>query len=60
MNMMLDGDDNNVTHDEDVGPEESYTDIEWAVRYPQTQLSCLYQIMYYQMFKGAQKTPINV
>jgi len=38
--MMLDGDDDDVTHGKDVGPEESTTEIEWAVINPQTELSC--------------------
>ena len=58
MSMMLGGDD--VTHGDDVDPEESTTYIEWIVINPQTQLSCLYQILHYQIFKGAKKTPVNV
>ena len=54
------GDDDDVKHGDDVGPEESTADIECAVIDPQTQLSCFYQIMYYQTFKGAKKTPVNV
>ena len=60
--MLFDGDDDDVTHSNDIGPEESTctTEIEWAIINPQTELSCFYQIMYYQMFKGAKKTPINI
>ena len=47
VSMMLECGDNNMTHGDDVGPEESTTDIEWTVINPQTQLSCFYQIMYY-------------
>ena len=60
MSTMLYGDDDDVTHGDDVGPEESTTDIEWTVINPQTPLSCLYQILHYQMLKGAKKTPLNV
>ena len=49
------GDDDDVTHGDDVGPEDSTTDIEWTVINPHTQLSCLYQILHYQMFNGAKK-----
>ena len=53
MSMMSEGGD-------DFGPEESTTDIQWAIINPQSQLNCLYQIMYYQTFMGAKKTPGNV
>ena len=52
---MLDGDDDDVMYGDNVGPEESTTDIEWAVINRQTELCCFYQIMYYQTFKVAKK-----
>ena len=60
MSTMLVGDDDDITHGDDVDSEESTPYIEWIVINPQTQLSCLYQILHYQMFKGAKKTPVNV
>ena len=58
--MMLDGDDDEVTHGDDVDYKENTTYIEWIVINTQTQLSCLYHILRYQIFKGAKKTPVNV
>ena len=58
--MMLDGDDDEVTHGDDVDHKENTTYIEWIVINTQTQLSCLYHILRYQIFKGAKKTPVNV
>ena len=60
MSMMLEGDDDEVTHGDDVDHKESTTYIEWIVINPQTQLSCLYQILRYQIFKGAKKTFISL
>ena len=50
MSMMLEGDDDEVTHGDDVDHKESTTYIEWIVINPQTQLNstCLYQIVHYQ------------
>ena len=56
--MLVDDDD--LTHGDDVGPEDSTTDLEWRVTNPQTPLSCLYQILHFQMLKGANKTPVHV
>ena len=36
MSTMLMGDDDDLTHGDDVGPEESTIDIEWTVINPQT------------------------
>ena len=55
MSMMLVGDDDDLTHGDNVGPEESTTDIEWTVINPQTLVSCLYQILHYQMFKDGKR-----
>ena len=41
MSTTLVGDDDDVTHGGDVGPEESTTDIEWTVINPHTPVSCL-------------------
>ena len=60
MSIMLDGDDDEVTHGDDVDHKENTTYIEWIVINTQTQLSCLYHILRYQIFKGAKKTPVNV
>ena len=54
------GDDDDLTHGDDVGPEERTTDIDWTVINPQTPVSCLYQILHYQMFVGAKTTPVIV
>ena len=43
--MMLDGDDDEVTHGDDVDHKENTTYIEWIVINTQTQLSCLYHIL---------------
>ena len=56
---MLEEDDDDVTLGDDVDHEESTTYMEWIVINPQTQLSCFYQILHYQIFKGAKKTPVN-
>ena len=45
MSMMPEGDDDEVTHGDDVDHKESTTYIEWIVINPQTQLSCLYHIL---------------
>ena len=50
---MLVGDDDDVMHGDDVGPEASTADIEWTVINPQSPLSSLY--LHYQMFKGAKR-----
>ena len=55
MSMMLEGDDDEVTHGDDVDHDESTTYIELIVINPQTQLSCLYQILRYQIFKGEKR-----
>ena len=55
MSMMLDGDDDEVTHSDDVDHRENTTYIEWIVINTQTQLSCLYHILRYQIFKGAKR-----
>ena len=47
MSIMLEGDDDDVTHGDDVDPEESTTYIEWTVINPQTTVSCIYQILHY-------------
>ena len=60
MSMMLDGDDDEVTHGDDVDHKENTTYIEWIVINTQTQLSCLYHILRYQIFKGAKKTFISL
>ena len=60
MSTVLMGDDDDLTYGDDVGPEESTTDIEWTVINPQTSLSWLYQMLHYQMFKDAKKMPVNV
>ena len=60
MSTTLVGDDDDMTHGDDVGPEESTTDIEWTVINPQTTVSCLLQILHNQMFKDAKTTPVNV
>ena len=49
------GDDVDVTHDDDVGPEESTTDIGWTVINPQTLLSCLHEILTYEILKGVKR-----
>ena len=43
--MMLEGDDDEVKHGDDVDHKESTAYIEWIVINPQTQLSCHYQIL---------------
>ena len=43
--MMLDGDDDEVTHGDDDDHKENTTYIEWIVINTQTQLSCLYHIL---------------
>ena len=45
MSMMLEGDDDEVTHGDGVDHKESTTYIEWIVINPQTQLSCQFQIL---------------
>ena len=57
INMTLD--DNDDVADDDTSPEENTQDIEWAVFNQHNQLNCLFQIMYYQMFHGARKTPLH-
>ena len=36
-----------MTHGDDVGPEDSTTDIEWTVINQQTPVSCLFQILHW-------------
>ena len=45
---------------DDVDHKESTIYIEWIVINPQPQLSCLYQILRCQIFKGAKNTLISL
>ncbi len=56
--MMCDEDDD-VANGDNASPDDSSHDIQWAVSNQQNQLNCLFQIMYYQMFNGARKTPLH-
>ncbi len=39
--------------------EDADQDVDWAVKHQHTQLHCLFQIMYFQMFHGSRKTPLH-
>ena len=54
--LTIEGDDDDETHGDNVDPEESTTYIECILINPQTQLSCLYQILHYQIFKGVKRS----
>ena len=55
MSTMVVCNDDDLTHGDDVDPEESPTHIEWTVINPQAPVSCLYQ-----MSKDGKKMPVNV
>ncbi len=58
INMTCD-EDNDVENCDDASPDDGGHATESAVFNQQNQLNCLFQIMYYQMFNGARKTPLH-